>query len=63
MMAVAANSPDMAGMATLTLLPMKGVRNDASVATRRTVVLFILVDSIFNYSPGVFWISSLIIHI
>jgi hypothetical protein len=48
MIAVAANSLDMAGMATFTALPMKGVTNAASVATKRTVVLFIWLVSIFN---------------
>jgi hypothetical protein len=47
--ALAANSLDMAGIATLTLEPMNGVKKEAKEATNRADVLLIWFDSILSY--------------
>jgi hypothetical protein len=48
MIAVAANSADIAGIATLTLEPMNGVKNEAKDATNRADVLLIWFGSILS---------------
>jgi hypothetical protein len=61
-MALAANSADMAGIATLTLEPMNGVKKEANVATNRAVVLFIWFVSILSNHIYLDFVSANLIH-